>query len=264
MKKQNKYTTGEKYFSLTLKSSYDGSHNYFSTKPSIFICDCGNEHTATLNNVVNGVVKHCTKCSLIRKSKLHTIHGHSSLKKDTDPIGYKCYYTWQAMKRRCYLETDKRYLRYGGRGITVCESWKNSYENFVKDMGIPPSFNHSIDRIDNNGNYEPNNCRWVENTIQANNKSNNRNIIAFGKTQTLMQWADETGIKRETIAKRLNSGKSPEIALSVQKSSQYKYVTPKGSFISLKEVCEIYGLKNTAIHSKFESNKYPEFVKILI
>lgn len=224
-------------------------------------CNCGefcSFETGNFKRINNPMCGNCKN-----RAEYKTINGNST-RKDDNELEYKSYYTWKAMRRRCTDEKDKRYSRYGGRGIKVCERWKDSYKNFLEDMGIPPSTNHSIERLNNDGDHEPKNCIWGTKGEQANNKSNNRNITAFGKTQTLMQWADETGIKRETIAKRLNSGKSPEIALSVQKSSQYKYVTPKGSFISLKEVCEIYGLKNTAIHSRFESDKYPEFIKILI
>lgn len=221
-------------------------------------CKCGefcSFETGNFKRIDNPM---CGNCS--NRVEYKTINGNS-IRKDNNELEYKTYYTWKAMRKRCDDMNDNR---YGGRGIKVCERWKDSYKNFLEDMGIPPSFNHSIDRIDNNLGYSKDNCRWVDNIVQANNKSNNRNITAFGKTQTLKQWADETGIKRETIARRINSGKSPEFALSVQQSSQYKYVTPKGSFISLKEVGEVYGLKNTATHNRFESDKYPDFVKVLL
>lgn len=80
------------------------------------------------------------------------------------------YYTWLSMKQRCYNPNVARYARYGGRGITVCDRWKNSFPNFLNDMGEKPSSSHSIDRIDNDGNYEPGNCRWSTNEIQNTNQ----------------------------------------------------------------------------------------------
>ena len=81
------------------------------------------------------------------------------------------YRVWQGMKARCYNKNDKSYYRYGGRGITVCDEWKDSFLAFLKDMGKRPSLDHQIDRIDNDGNYEPGNCRWVTPVVNAQNRS---------------------------------------------------------------------------------------------
>lgn len=208
------HKVGDKFFNLSIKSNLDGSTDrFYSTSRIIFICDCGSDHISTLNNVKRGNTKFCLDCSKKRKSKLHKTHGHSMSRKDKDPLGHKCYYTWQAMKRRCYYEKDNRFSEYGGRGIVVCDRWKYSYENFLEDMGLPND-NDSIERIDVNGNYEPLNCKWIPISEQSSNRRNNRNITAFGKTMILTEWAKETGIKRETIARRLNAGWSAEKALA--------------------------------------------------
>lgn len=94
------------------------------------------------------------------------------------------YQVWSQMKQRCYNKKHKKYRIYGQRGITVCDRWKNSYINFIQDMGPRPSNNHSIDRINNNGIYEPSNCRWLPNPDQHYNKSNNFTVNQndrFGK-----------------------------------------------------------------------------------
>lgn len=209
------YKKGDKWNNLTLISDRDGGVNFTCCdNKTIFLCDCGELHTATINNVSRGIVKFCKKCSSIRKSNTKKTHGFSDSRKEKDPLGHKAYYTWQAMKRRCYYPKDKRYLEYGGRGIIVCDRWLNSFENFLEDMGKPNDFNASIERIDTNGNYEPNNCIWIDMENQAKNKRNNRVIEAFGKSMILADWEKETGIKRKTITKRLSMGWDVEKALS--------------------------------------------------
>lgn len=177
------------------------------------LCDCGSVYDYEQCNIVSGNTKRCKECSRSFKVKARTTHGHSISNKDADPDGYNCYTRWQAMKRRCYLETDRRYSDYGGRGVKVCGRWLESYENFLEDMGLPPERSYQIDRIDNDGDYCPGNCRWVTNVQNARNKRSNKLITAFGETLTQAEWAERTGIKRETIAMRLKRGWAPELAL---------------------------------------------------
>ena len=102
------------------------------------------------------------------------------------------YSAWYNMKRRCYNKNQKDYPRYGGRGIFVCNRWLDSYEAFLEDMGRRPSSRHSIDRIDNDGNYTPSNCRWADITEQ--NRNSSRSIV---KSWIL---ADELGVTRHTAS----------------------------------------------------------------
>ncbi len=108
------------------------------------------------------------------------------------------------MVQRCYKPGATKYEHYGGRGIEVCERWRNSFEAFIEDMGECPSRKHSIDRIDNEGDYEPDNCQWATQTQQGNNTRANHVITFDGKTMTMKQWANKTGIKYSTLAARLN------------------------------------------------------------
>lgn len=253
-----------KWNSLTLLSDIQGSDNFKSTAKSVFICDCGLNHFATLNNVTRGIVKHCAACSAKQKSKVHKKHGNSIGFKERDPIGYKCYYTWQAIKRRCNNKSDRAYHRYGGRGIKVSVEWLNSYENFLSDMGLPPTLDHQIDRKDNNGDYEKDNCHWVSRTENARNKRNNRDITAFGKTQTLAEWAIETGLNRETIARRLNSGSNPEDALSseltpIGKGNVRKIATPQGEFSTISECSRAINVSISTIHGRIKSQSFPDW-----
>jgi hypothetical protein len=116
------------------------------------------------------------------------------------------------MLRRCELESDSCFPKYGAKGIKVCERW-HIFENFIADMGEPPS-GHSIEREDNNGNYEPNNCKWATLLEQANNTSANRFHEFNGRRMTTAQWARETGIAAGTIERRLERGWPIERALS--------------------------------------------------
>jgi hypothetical protein len=119
------------------------------------------------------------------------------------------------MLARCGNPNHKHYRRYGGRGIKVCKRWQRSFVLFLRDMGKPPTGRHQLDRIDNDGDYKPSNCRWVTNKQNAQNKRNNRHITHDGETLTLQQWADRTGIARYNIAGRLKAGWSVHDALTL-------------------------------------------------
>jgi hypothetical protein len=118
----------------------------------------------------------------------------------------KEYYAWQGMKARCYNLNDAGYCNYGGRGITVCDRWINSFENFLLDMGLAPSKKHSIDRRDVHGNYTPNNCRWATRHEQSVNKRTNRLLAFNGVTMTLSEWASKKNISYTTLVRRVNVG----------------------------------------------------------
>jgi len=118
------------------------------------------------------------------------------------------------MLQRCYNSKCKKFRIYGGRGISVCKRWKDSFGAFVEDMGFPAS-GESIDRIDCNGNYEPGNCRWASQKQQCRNKRNNRLITAFGQTKPMAQWSEDSGIPSYRIQQRIDvEGWSDERAVS--------------------------------------------------
>lgn len=225
-------------------------------------CSCGEFFTVETGNLKRmGNNAKCGKCR--NREKYKTIDGNST-KKENNHLEYKSYYTWKALKDRCYNKNNSRYYNYGAKGIKVCDSWLESYDNFLKDMGLPLSANDSIDRINTNGNYEKDNCRWTDSITQANNKTNNRIITYNNESLTLQQWANKVGIKRETIAKRLNSGCSEEVALGFKEMQKTIYTTPNGTFNSLKEAGEAHGLKTTATHSRFNSDKFPTWIKTML
>lgn len=116
------------------------------------------------------------------------------------------YITWLSMKNRCYIKSNKAYHRYGGRGIRVCSRWRRNYLNFLEDMGRRPSANHSLDRIDNNGWYSPENCRWATKREQNINKGDVRLLTIEGKTLCITEWSELTGVPKGSIFNRLRSG----------------------------------------------------------
>lgn len=169
-------------------------------------CDCGNIKTIPLGNLKTGTSKSCG-CLNDEKRKGNTRnkkHGMSASRE---------YRTWESMLSRCERKTDREYPSWGGRGIKVCKRW-HDFRTFYADMGKRPK-GMTLDRIDNNGNYEPSNCRWATAKTQNNNRRSNTLITYKGRTQTLQQWADEVGIGSNTIHNRVvNLGWSLEEALS--------------------------------------------------
>jgi hypothetical protein len=125
------------------------------------------------------------------------------------------YRIWTMMKQRCLNPSAPDYANYGGRGITVCERWKNSFEDFRKDMGEPPSGSHTLDRRKNEAGYEPGNCRWATDEEQRNNKRNSHFLTHEGVTKTVAERSRAVGIAGVTIRSRLARGWSASRALTV-------------------------------------------------
>lgn len=113
------------------------------------------------------------------------------------------YLSWVRMVRRCYEPSYKGYENYGGRGIQVCEAWRLNYRAFVADMGRKPEPDYSLDRIDNNGDYEPGNCRWVPFRHQMKNRRSNHSITHNGETKCLAEWCRITGFDPKALKYRL-------------------------------------------------------------
>ncbi len=160
--------------------------NYDSNSCWNCLCDCGNSHRARREDLKRGFVKSCG------------CHYHRM----TDSPEWN---SWRCMKSRCYKINDKEYKNYGARGIIVCDRWLNSFKNFFADMG-PRPFGYTIDRIDNNGNYEPTNCRWATAKEQGNNSRVNRIITFNNISLNLIQWSERLNISTSIISKRLKAG----------------------------------------------------------
>lgn len=135
------------------------------------------------------------------------------------------YRAWQTMRLRCTVPTNAAFPNYGGRGIKVCERWLNSVEAFIADMGPKPSPKHELDRIDNDGNYEPSNCRWVTRSVNDRNRRNNRFLVFQGQMCSVAEWCERLGMPRDTVHHRLEAGWSVDAALA----TPVRPKSPKGT-----------------------------------
>ena len=195
---------GKKYGRLTaVRFSHINSHR---DSEWLFACDCGKAHVTSAYSVTSGKTRSCGCLKNEMAVTASTTHGLRNT---------RIYETWSGMRRRCLNPKRKDWPNYGGRGITVCSEWNDFKKFYDWAMSNGYSDNLSIDRIDNNMGYSPENCQWVGRTFQNNNTRANRQITAFGKTKNLQQWADDTGINHSTITLRLRSGWTPEDAVSI-------------------------------------------------
>jgi hypothetical protein len=194
-KKYNKLTAIRLHQSLKITNK---SRQYW-----LFKCDCGKEKIICKDLVKRGQIKSCGCIKGLNKVK----HGFAKKSKKS-----RIYNIWCSMRQRCNNRNNAKYSSYGGRGIKVCEKW-NSFENFLEDMGEPTTSKHSIDRIDNDGNYKPLNCRWATSHQQANNTRNNIIIKYNGEEKTLSEWCLDKNIIYSKALYRLNNGYSVETIL---------------------------------------------------
>ena len=178
-------------------------------------CDYGNVVRANASELNASRVQSCGCLQREKSSQvltaLKTTHGESSS---------RLYAVWMAMKNRCRNKRCKEYSLYGGRGINVCSEWAEDYEAF-RDWALANGYDESaprgqctIDRIDVNGNYCPENCRWSTQSEQCNNRQKNRYVEIDGQRKTIAEWAKVSGLSYSTILDRLNNGWSPSRAIS--------------------------------------------------
>lgn len=173
-------------------------------------CSCGLISKKTRSNLLSG---NCNSCGCLAKellAKRRRTHGESQGRTRSREYGI-----YLAMKQRCRNSEQKSFSHYGGRGITICEKWMKSFKSFLDDMGRCPSPDHSIDRVDNNGNYEPGNCRWATQTEQMRNQAKNRILEFNGLSKCVAEWAEITGLHVNTIKFRLRSGWPIEEVLTI-------------------------------------------------
>lgn len=197
---RHKDLTGQKFNMLTVKSFafIRDSHAYWNC-----VCDCGKESVVCASRLFRGTTKSCGCISReISRKRMTTKNGYSKT---------RIYRIFIGMKQRCYKDKAKDYPRYGGRGIKICDEWLQDSKNFVewaKGHGYKETL--SIDRIDVNGDYTPENCRWVSAKKQANNRRSNLFITYDGKTLSASEWCAIKGWNRHIIPERLRKGWSLE------------------------------------------------------
>ena len=204
--------SGRKYGRLTVlnRSEQKSKRIYFDC-----ICDCGNKITVRASDLKNGTAK---SCGCIKKEKYKS--GGYNLKHGC--WKHPAYGVYSKMRDRCYNENVKSYENYGGRGITICDEWlgANGIQNFCKwadDNGYNKGL--EIDRIDNNQGYSPDNCRWVDRFVQANNKRSSHFVDGFGMTKTIGEWSRLLNIDYDMIYRRIKKNKTiEEIANEFNKS----------------------------------------------
>jgi hypothetical protein len=203
---------GQKFGKLTVVRFAGRNHGKSRNVSWECLCDCGNTTVTSSGHLRSGNTESCG-CG---KGKF--THGQSRV---NDGVGTPEYETWRHMISRCNSVSCTGYENYGGRGIKVCDRWLESFENFLADMGEKPSPKHSIDRINNDGNYEPSNCRWATKQEQDTNRRTNRKYTLNGETLCVTEWAKRLGVHSQTIFNRIDTyGWTIEEALTLPKSSK--------------------------------------------
>lgn len=162
-----------------------------------FLCDCGSSFEASGYAVRSGKVRDCPACAKRRSASATTTHGMTETPE---------FEVWTGMHTRCYNPKNKAFADYGGRGIAICERWRESFAAFLADMGPRPSATHSIERNNVNGNYDPGNCRWATRVEQARNKRNNVKVVIDGIEKTLAEWCRVYRVRPATASLRHKNG----------------------------------------------------------
>lgn len=177
---------GKKFGNLTVLEKSEKVKNDVITYKCL--CDCGNITYVRGYHLCSGHTKSC--------GCLHRKHGKTNT---------RLYVTWDNMKARCYRKHNAYYKNYGGRGIAVCEEWKNDFKAFY-EWSIANGYTDklTLDRIDNNGNYEPSNCRWIDMKQQARNRRSNKIYTINGKTHCLAEWCEIYNMSYDKVKQRLN------------------------------------------------------------
>jgi hypothetical protein len=191
--------------------------SYVGTRPHVghiwkVQCICGRIREARGTRLLSRVTKSCgclaAELSSIRR-KQDIKHGDG---RNTGKASE--YSTWCSLKHRCLNPNNASFHNYGGRGISVHHTWRDSYEQFLTDVGRRPSNKHTLERIDNDGDYAPDNVRWATRLEQAQNTRKVTLVTYQGRTQTASQWAREVGLKATTVNQRIKRGWTPERALT--------------------------------------------------
>lgn len=190
-----------------------GERDKHGNKKWLCRCVCGAVKEIHQGSLSSGKSKSCGCATrhIVTAAVANARFVHGEARRGEQTPEYNVY---NHMKQRCLNPRDKRYDRYGGRGITICDRWLDSFEAFLEDMGRRPSSAHTIDRIDNDGNYEPGNCRWATQKQQQRNRGNSVIITAFGLNTPLRELCERFNGNARLIRLRLQRGWTQEDALT--------------------------------------------------
>lgn len=200
--KSELFYIGKKYGRFTVSRESARERPFPYRRCMLCVCECGKKKSIRLTALLQGSIKSCGCLFDETIEKRRTANG---LGKTVE------YHAWQNMKLRCYSPKNSHFKNYGARGIVVSSDWLK-FENFYRDMGKRPK-GTSLDRIDNNGNYCKDNCRWGTQYEQSNNRTNTKRLTYKGITKSAKQWSDDLGISPKNILARLKYGWSVEEAL---------------------------------------------------
>ena len=168
-------------------------------------CECGAENVVEGRHLLAGKSLSCGCWAVDKNRAARTTHGGRK------HVLYDC---WENMRQRCLISHHPRWMSYGGRGVGICERWTD-FRLFALDMGSRPTPNHSLERLDNDGDYTPDNCVWATRRQQARNTRTNRRITVDGVTKSLAGWVESSGVSRGALTGRLNRGWAPALAVTV-------------------------------------------------
>jgi hypothetical protein len=186
-------------------------------------CSCGTLKKVDLNSLKRGK---STSCGCYNKEVLverQTTHGLAML---STGIRHLDYCIWMKIKSRCLNKNDKSYKHYGGRGIKICDRWKDSFKNFIDDIGWRPDNSYSIEREDYNGNYEPSNCKWILKSKQSLNNRRVKKVLYNGKKHVLSEVCRELGVNYSTMRHRVYDLKIP-FQIAINYHQHYKFTKDK-------------------------------------
>lgn len=190
------------------------------------MCECGESTVACTSDLRRGFKKSCGCWRSENTAGLSYIHGLSK----TDE-----FHIWQGIKKRCLNKKCIAYADYGGRGIVICEEWKDDFISFLNHVGKRPSKMHSIDRIDNEGNYEPGNVRWATDREQASNTRSSKMVTYRGQTLPLIQWVEKLGVSYGRVLSRMQTGWSVSDAFEVGIGERKKVIEFGGESLTPNE-----------------------------
>ncbi len=192
---------GERFGRLTIVRELEkkSTHRAFECR-----CECGNVTVSSLCNLMAGHTRSCGCLAKEVRIAVFTTHGQTNSAE---------YNAWRGMRQRCLSPDNPEYERYGARGIKVCERWR-SFENFIADIGEKPSPSHSIDRINNDMDYSPDNCKWSTPKEQARNRRTSLMLEFNGIRQSAAAWGEQVGVGYKIISQRIKRGWSVEKTLT--------------------------------------------------